>query len=483
MIFTSFAFILFFICFFLLYWFVFNKNLKLQNFLILTGSYFFYAWFDWRFLALLITSSFFSFFIGIYMVKTPIEKHRKILFSIGVIQALGVLIFFKYFNFFINSFIHAFSLFNISINIHILKIILPLGISFYTFRILSYLLDINKGKIAPNTDWILFFSYVAFFPSLISGPIDRSSNLIPQLERIRTFHYSMATDGLRQILWGLFKKTVVADNCAVVTNQVFSNYLSLPASSLLLGLFYFTIQLYADFSGYSDMAIGFARLLGFNITKNFDFPFFSQSLAEFWRKWHISLTSWLTDYIFTPLTIAFRDYGNYGLSMAILINFTAIGIWHGANWTYILFGLLHGCFLIIFLLRSYTSQKRINKVARNYGPFRKLINIITTFTLVMLSFILFRAESVGQAFHYFINLFSFSLFSIPPSHKYNELIPLLLIFFMLTIEWFGRDKDYAIATLGYTWPRPLRWLFYSSIIFVVAMFMQTGEMTFIYFHF
>ena len=253
-----------------------------------------------------------------------------------------------------------------------------LGISFFTFRTLSYLLDIDKGKIKAEKNWVVFFAYVSFFPSILSGPIDRAKNLIPQLEKKRAFDYNQAIDGLRQILWGLFKKIVIADNCAPFVNQIFNNYQSYPSSSLLLGAFFYAIQIYADFSGYSDMAIGISRLMGFNITKNFDFPFFAQNIAEYWRKWHMSLTSWLTDYVFTPLSIAFRDYGKWGLTFAIIINFTIIGIWHGPNWTYVLFGFLHGCYFIPLILRGTMNKK--NKIAKGklFPSFRELINMLAT---------------------------------------------------------------------------------------------------------
>ena len=273
MLFNSITFAVFFVGFFLLYWLAFKQNLKLQNILLLAGSYVFYAWWDWRFLSLLIGSSALNYYLGIFIAKSENNKRRRFLLFIGLLQGIGGLIFFKYYNFFITSFASAFSIFNFHIEVRTLQLILPLGISFYTFRTISYLLDIDKGKIKPVTDIVVFFSYVAFFPSLISGPIDRAKLLIPQLEKERVFDYSGITDGMRQVLWGLFKKIVVADNCAAITNQIFSNYENLPASSLVLGALFYSFQLYADFSGYSDMAIGIARMLGFNITKNFNFPF------------------------------------------------------------------------------------------------------------------------------------------------------------------------------------------------------------------
>jgi alginate O-acetyltransferase complex protein AlgI len=354
MIFNSAPFFIFFTAFFLLYWLVFNRNLKLQNLLILTGSYVFYAWWDWRFLFLLAGYSLLNFLLGLYMGRVKSQRAKNWLMYTGVIAGLGSLLYFKYSNFFITSLLGIFP----RLDIHTIQLILPLGISFYTFRTLSYLFDIHKGKMQPTTNWVAFFAFVAFFPCLLSGPVDKAKTLLPQLQAKRNFNYTNAADALRQILWGLFKKIVIADNLSLVTNNVYDNYLHLPGSTLLIGIVYFAIQLYADFSGYSDMAIGIARLLGFNITRNFDYPFFAQNIAEFWRKWHISLTSWLTEYVFTPLSITFRDYDKWGLVMAIMINFTLIGIWHGANWTFVLFGILHGFYYIPLIIKGTLNKKK-----------------------------------------------------------------------------------------------------------------------------
>ena len=352
MIFNSVLFFVFFGIFFLIYHFVFNNNLKAQNFFLLIGSYVFYGWMDGKLLYFIIGASVLNFILGFYIEKQQQYLKRKVLLYIGLLQGIGGLFFFKYYNFFIESFNHLFQSFGVNISMKTLNFIVPLGISFFTFRTISYLLDIYKGKIQATKDWIVFLNYISFFPTVLSGPIDKSNTFIPQLEKQRKFNYDLITDGFRQIIWGLFKKTVIADNCALITNQIFADYEILPASSLLLGAFLYTIQIYADFSGYSDMAIGVSKLLGFNVSKNFDYPFFSQNIAEFWRKWHISLTTWLTEYVFTPLSIIFRDFNKLGLVFSILINFTIIGIWHGANWTYILFGFLHGSYFIPLILKQ-----------------------------------------------------------------------------------------------------------------------------------
>jgi alginate O-acetyltransferase complex protein AlgI len=478
MVFNSFAFVYFFLVFFFLYWFVLKKSLKLQNLLILAGSYFFYAWSDWRLLSYLIVASAVNYFLGIYISKTENLKKRKLLLWLGMIQGVGGLFYFKYFNFFIISFQEAFASIHIDLNIHTLKIIVPIGISFFTFKTISYLLDVDKGKMKASNDWVVFFGYVAFFPSLLSGPIDKAKMFIPQLEKKRTFNNDEAVDGMKQILWGLFKKLVVADNCSPITNQIFETYQQQPASALVYGAFLYTIQLYADFSGYTDMAIGFSRLIGFKITKNFDFPLFAQNIAEFWRKWHISLTSWLTEYVFTPLNIAFRDYGNAGIILAIIINFAIIGMWHGANWTYLVFGLLHGFYYIPLILRGSMNKKKKIAKGKLFPTFRQAINIAATFILVMLTFIFFRAESVSQAITYIGDMFSKSILTKVDIKLFTFIwVPVLII-----VEWLGRDQNYAIEHTFSGSSKFIRWAMYFAIAIVIFLFAGKGDQ-FIYLQF
>lgn len=483
MLFNSIPFAVFFVVFFALYWVVFKQSLKLQNLLLLAGSYFFYAWWDWRFLSLLAGSSILNYYLGIFIAKSTNERDRRLLLITGLLQGIGGLLFFKYYNFFITSFADAFSIFNIKLEVRTLQLILPLGISFYTFRTISYLLDIDKGKIKPTTDPVVFFSYVAFFPSLISGPIDRSKLLIPQLEKKRTFEYSQVTDGMRQVLWGLFKKIVVADNCAAITNQIFDNYVNLPASSLVLGAVFYSFQLYADFSGYSDMAIGFARMLGFNITKNFNFPFFAQNIAEYWRKWHISLTSWLTDYVFTPLSISFRDYGKAGLILAILLNFVVVGLWHGANWTFIWFGFLHGCYFVPLIIRGTMNKKKKIQPKNILPSFLEFRNILLTFILVTIANIIFRSDSMSYALNYFKHIFSVSVFSYPLfTNRISALISLIFSCVLLLFEWLQRDKNHALEFSDSRPPKLIRWAIYYTIGIVIIWYGGYQE-TFIYFQF
>ncbi len=481
MIFNSLFFLVFFIAFFLLYWFVFDKSVKHQNIILLLGNYTFYAWADWRFLFLLIGVSALNYVLGVYIEKET--KHKQLLLYIGLLQGIGCLAFFKYYNFFIASFNDAIHSLNVNVNLQTLNIIIPLGISFFTFRTISYILDVDKGKIEATKDWVVFFNYVSFFPSVLSGPIDKAKLFVPQLEKKRDFDSSQAVDGMRQILWGLFKKVLIADNCASFSNQIFENYQTLPASSIILGSFFYTIQVYADFSGYSDMAIGFSRLIGFNVTKNFDFPFFSQNIAEYWRKWHISLTSWLTEYVFTPLSISFRDLGKLGLILAIVINFTIIGIWHGANWTYVLFGFLHGCYFIPLIIKGTMNKKKKIAKEKPLPSINELTNIIGTFILVMLTLVLFRSDTISQAFQYYSSLLSFSLFSKPiiPDQNY-AILTLFFIALMFITEWIQRDKEHGLdirlvksAFIRYS-------IYYALLILTFTLGVPNGNQ-FIYFQF
>jgi len=486
MIFNSFEFVVFFSIFFILYWFVANRHLRLQNLLLLLAGYIFYAWADFRFLSYLVGISLLNFYLGMYIEKTTNATAKKWLLYAGLLQGIGGLMYFKYFNFFISSFKSAFQSLGINLNVHTLNIIIPLGISFFTFRTISYVIEIYKEKITASRDWVVFFTYVSFFPCILSGPIDRPQKLIPQLEKERVFNNSQATDGLRQILWGLFKKIVIADNCASFTNNVFDNFHTIPASALLIGAFFYTIQLYADFSGYTDMAIGIARLIGFNITRNFNYPFYSQNIAEYWRKWHMSLTSWLTDYVFTPLSIALRDYGKAGIIIAIIINFTICGIWHGANWTYVLFGFLHGCYFIPIILRgTLNKKKRIVKGQLLPSPV-EFVNMVATFLLVMFTLVIFRSESIGQAFQYFGSMFSMSIFTVPSLsifdiHGSKVIIIAFFIFLMLIAEWLQREKEYGLQ-ISNVKRSFLRWGIYYGLIVLILVFIDKQE-TFIYLQF
>lgn len=481
--FTSLTFLIFFALFFLIYWFIAIRSLKMQNLFILLAGYVFYAWADYRLLSYLICVSALNFYLGILIEQSFDSKRRRLFVAIGLLQGIGGLVFFKYLNFFIDSLRDAFSSLGIHLSFQTLNIVAPVGISFFTFRTISYLLDIDKGKIKAARDWVIFFNYVSFFPCILSGPIDRAKNFIPQLGNPRVFNYQQAVDGLRQILWGLFKKIVIADSCAKLTTQIFDQYQTLPASTLVVGPLLFTFQIYADFSGYSDIAIGLGNLLGFRVTKNFAFPLFSQNIAEFWRRWHISLTSWLTEYVFTPLSIAFRDYGQWGLILSILINFLIIGIWHGPNWTYILYGFIHGCFFIPLILRGTIGKNPKIAKGKLLPSFAEFMNVIMTMSLVMLTFILFRSENISDAYHYYGRLFSSSFFTVPiiPNGRNIILSVLPFLSIMLLVEWLQREKDHGLQIDGIRYSF-VRWVIYYSIFLSILQF-NNEEVQFIYYQY
>jgi len=488
MLFTSFPFVVFFTIFFFQYWLLFNKGVTLQNMVLLMGCYFFYAWWDWRYLFLLFMMSLIAFLLGLWIGRARNLAYRGIIVTAGIIISLGSLLVCKYLNFLALLLKDLFQTLGLKSQIHTFNIIVPLGISFYTFRIISYLLDVKNGKIAPTTNWLRFLIYVSFFPCVISGPIDRAGDFLPQLEKRRVFNYAQASDGIRQILWGLFKKVVVADNCLIITNYIFTNFRHMPASALIVGALVYSLQVYADFSGYSDMAIGLASLLGFRVRRNFAYPFFSQNIAEFWRRWHISLTSWLTDYVFTPLSIYFRDYGKLGLTLAIIINFTLIGIWHGANWTFVVFGLINGCFFIPLIIAGKFGRRE--KVSVKGSPFRTLLFTIGTFLIMTMTFIFFRSPTLRDAVDYISNCFSTSVFSPfkieDKATKIVETTSLVVAFMgiivMLTAEWLQKTKEHALQISAIK-SFPFRAAIYGGILFLIISFCASKNPDFIYFKF
>jgi len=483
MLFNSLDFAIFLPIVFVLYWFVVSKNLKHQNILIAVASYIFYGWWDWRFLALILFSTLVDYVIGVNLGKEQNLNKRKILLWISILVNLGFLGFFKYYNFFLDNFKSAFTFFGSEINANSLNIILPVGISFYTFQTLSYTIDVYKKRLEPTKDFISFAAFVSFFPQLVAGPIERATNLLPQMLSKRKFEYSEAVDGLKQILWGLFKKVVIADNCATYANYIFDNSSVLSGSTLLLGAIFFTFQIYGDFSGYSDIAIGTSRLFGFNLMQNFAFPYFSRDIAEFWRRWHISLSTWFRDYLYIPL--GGSRGGTWMKVRNTFIIFIVSGFWHGANWTFIVWGALNALYFLPLLLTKRNRQNMEVVAGDSYFPSIKEIGQMSlTFSLTVIAWIFFRANSVGHAVDYLSEIFSTSLFTIP---YYNGLgvalstIIILLIFIL--IEWIGREGEFAIQNLNFLKTRFIRWVVYILIIFAIAMFMQTNETPFIYFQF
>ncbi len=484
MLFNSIDFAIFLPIVFILYWFVTQKKLKLQNLLLLVASYIFYGWWDWRFLSLIIFSSFVDYFIGVALSKTKISKKRKLLLLASILVNLGFLGFFKYYNFFLENFVEAFHFFGNPINPQGLSVILPVGISFYTFQTLSYSIDVYRQKLKPTKDIVAFFAFVSFFPQLVAGPIERATNLLPQFYKKRTFDYTSAVDGMRQILWGIFKKVVIADNAATYANQIFNNYEDYNGSTLFLGALFFTFQIYGDFSGYSDIAIGTARLFGFDLKQNFAFPYFSRDIAEFWRRWHISLSTWFRDYLYIPLG------GSRGSMLMkirnIFIIFLVSGFWHGANWTFVVWGAVNALYFLPLMLLNKNRVHVTDIVAQNsvFPTITEFFQVIITFFITVIAWIFFRAKSLTIAIHYLSKLFSKSLFSIPKFEFMTQaLITIILIIFFMMIEWLGREKQYAIEVLDNSFPKLARWTFYSFIIFLIGMYSQTEETPFIYFQF
>ncbi|RRQ48838.1 MBOAT family protein [Maribacter algicola] len=487
MLFNSLDFAIFLPIVFFLYWFVTNKRLRLQNLLIVVASYLFYGWWDWRFLSLILFSTIIDYSIGRMLLVEDKAIKRKVLLWVSIIVNLGFLGFFKYYNFFLDNFIMAFSFMGKKINASSLDIILPVGISFYTFQTLSYTIDVYKRKLEPTKDFIAFAAFVSFFPQLVAGPIERATHLLPQFYKKRTFDYSKAVDGMRQILWGLFKKVVIADNCAEFANQIFNNSHEMSGSTLAIGALFFTFQIYGDFSGYSDIAIGTSRLFGFDLMRNFAFPYFSRDIAEFWRRWHISLSTWFRDYLYIPL--GGSRGGTWMKVRNTFIIFLISGFWHGANWTFIVWGGLNALYFLPLLLTN-NNRNNLGIVAQGklFPSYKEIIKIAITFTLTVFAWIFFRAENINHAFSIISEIASQSFFTIPNLQlvgleaKAIAVMKIVLIFFFLFIEWMGREDEYALENLVLKRSRFYRWGFYFLLISILFVFSGT-EQQFIYFQF
>jgi D-alanyl-lipoteichoic acid acyltransferase DltB (MBOAT superfamily) len=490
MSFTSVTFAFFLTLVFFLYWFVFNKNLKAQNLLLLISSYIFYGWWDWRFLLLLFFISISNYLIAIQIQKKNSPLFCKSFFALGLLINLSTLIVFKYFNFFSSSFTNLLVLMGFEINLLTLNIILPLGISFYIFLSLSYLIDVYQDKLCAVKNFSNALLSLSFFPIILAGPIQRPISLLPQIEFARKFRYAQASDGLKQILWGLFMKIVIADKSAVHVNVIFSDFTMYSSSTLILGAVLFTVQIYADFGGYSNIAIGTGKLLGFNLMQNFAYPYFARDMREFWRRWNISLTTWFRDYVFLPTAYSLSRKSQSARSnflksdffiyiVGISITWTLTGLWHGANFTFINWGAIQGFFLIVYHL-TIKPKKKLLKHLNISNNNSALIFFETFATLIIITFswIFFRADNVGHALNYLSEIFSLSSFMIP------EIRPNIIFFIILffVIEWLGRSQEYAIAAFDNKLPKPLRWVIYYSII-IIILYYAGKEEQFIYFQF
>ena len=501
MLFNSIQFALFLPIVFLLYWFVFDRFIskskyqsRLQNAFVVVASYVFYGWWDWRFLLLIAFTSFCSWGSGMLMQKVEnqqidsistegdksleiilLQRKKKLITTANIVLNLLILAVFKYYDFFVTEFAQ---LFNIPTEGLLLKVILPVGISFYTFQALSYSIDVYRGKIEPTKDIIAFFAFISFFPQLVAGPIERATNLLPQFLRKREFNYDTAVDGMRQILWGLFKKIVVADNCAVYVDQVFSNYTNQTGSTLLLGVVFFAFQLYCDFSGYSEIAIGTAKLFGIRLMRNFNNPYFATSFADYWKRNHISLTTWFMDYVYYPLIGSSDKLWYWNLCM--IVTFLLSGMWHGAGWTFLLWGLYQGVFIVISMNLSRSRKRFEKKHHLKNNRLYEFFTMFVTFFIVCIGLVLFRAESIGQAWNFICEIFNTSLFEMPFMYVGTKK-RLLLVAIMLVLEWISRKKEHALQ-YNSNMPSWLAWICSLAIALIMLEFAGNSQ-SFIYFQF
>lgn len=508
MLFNSIQFAIFLPIVFIIYWLLRN-HLKLQNAFVVVASYLFYGWWDWRFLILIALTSFCSWGSGLLIAKSQwvraergennaegLRGGQNVIFAnkfwltANIVLNLGILATFKYYDFFVSEFG---ALFGVSTESLLLRIILPVGISFYTFQALSYSIDVYRENIKPTKDIIAFFAFISFFPQLVAGPIERATNLLPQFLQKRTFSYEQGVDGMRQILWGLFKKIVIADNCATYVDQVWSTYDTQSGSTLLLAAILFTFQIYGDFSGYSDIAIGTAKLFGIKLMRNFNNPYFSRDIAEFWRRWHISLTTWFRDYVYIPLGGSRPNVVEGGKrkveskkKLIIIRNtfviFLLSGFWHGANWTFIAWGAYHAVLFLPLILLGM-NRKYTNQVAegRWLPTWKETGQIMLTFMLAVVGWIIFRAETISQALEILIGICSTSIFTIPSAGITRMIPTLILIVIMLLVEWLHRGKEHSFE-ISYLHP-VLRVVIIVVLVESVLFFLPATPSQFIYFQF
>ena len=468
MLFTSYEFFLFLPLTFALYWLL-RKKLRWQNLLVVGASYLFYGWWDWRFLLLIAFTTLCSYASGLLITKT---RWRKAALWGNIGLNLGILGLFKYYDFFATELAHLLGCSGDSVMLHL---ILPVGISFYTFQALSYSIDVYRGKMEPTRDVVAFFAYVSFFPQLVAGPIERATNLLPQFLKERKFDYAMAVDGVRQMLWGFFKKVVVADNCAVFVDEVWGNIGAYGSLDLAVAAALFSIQIYCDFSGYSDIAIGCAKLFGIRLMRNFNVPYFSRDIAEFWRRWHISLTTWFRDYVYIPL--GGSRVAKWKVVRNTFVIFLVSGLWHGANWTFLAWGAFHAClFLPLILLgknRKYTDTIAEGRCLPNL---KELGQMILTFVLAALGWVLFRSQSIGEAIDFYVGLTNGSIAGFNPPMRAIAFVAVLLV-----VEWLQRGRGHGLDMNGVR-SGVVRYSCYLTVLAVIFMYGVFNE-TFIYFQF
>ncbi len=478
MLFNSFEFLIFLPIVFLLYWFVFNRTLRWQNGLILLASYFFYGWWSYQFLGLLALSTLLDYLYG-FWVASPNRKKAKLFLWLSVINNLGILCVFKYYNFFAVQFQQGFELLGLHTHPMMLELALPIGISFYTFHGMSYVFDIYRGQQKTVSNFVDYAMFVSFFPLLVAGPIERANHLLPQIQKRRQFNYQQAIQGTRLILWGLFKKVVIADTLAETVNTVFQNYQDYNGITLITGAIAFSFQIYGDFSGYSDIAIGTAKLFGFELLSNFKFPYFSRDIAEFWRRWHISLSSWFRDYLYIPL-----GGSKSGKARAVrntFIIFIVSGFWHGASWNFIVWGFMHACAFLPLLIMNKNRKHVTDVVAQNrqWPNLKELWQMGTTFVFVTLAWVFFRADNITIAIDYLKRMMGSLLHS--PSQIFElgvSKMVFVYIFVLLGGDWYLRRNEREISI-----KQPWVEFIISALLIILILFNIYRETTFIYFQF
>ena len=448
MVVNSISFLIFFVVVFIVYYLpVCRSHPRYQNTWLLLVSYFFYGYADWRMIPLLLGATLVFWLLGAWLRHEMDQRHARNasrITSLSVVLGIGVLVYFKYLNFFADSFATLLQAIGFQVSWSTLNIILPIGVSFFTFKLISYVIEIHREHIQPCENWVEFATYISFFPTILSGPIDRPNQFLPQLQRTHLLDYPMAVDGCRQILWGMFTKMCIADNLAMITDQAWTGYSSISSTALLAAALLYPIQLYADFDGYSNMAIGVGKVLGFHVARNFNHPFLARNMAEFWRRWHMSLTSWITDYVFMPLNIAFREMGNWGISLAALINLLVIGFWHGANWTYGAFGLYHGLlFIPLVFSGAFGKKKKLKTNAHGLPLSKDFLKMLGTYGLVTIGLAVFRAPDIAQAYGFLEALCTNGLSGASLIDNYGKLYCLFGIV-VLAMEWIQRDREHGL---------------------------------------
>ncbi|MGX8712357.1 MAG: MBOAT family O-acyltransferase [bacterium] len=468
MLFSSIEFFVFLPLVFALYW-VLNRHTRWQNLLVVAASYVFYGWWDWRFLLLIAFTSACSYVSGLIIEH---GRWRKTALWGNIIINLAILGLFKYYDFFAAELATLLGCNGDRVMLHL---ILPVGISFYTFQALSYSIDIYRGKMEPTRDVVAFFAYVSFFPQLVAGPIERATNLLPQFQRQRQFDYGLAVDGVRQMLWGFFKKVVVADNCAVYVDDIWNNISGESSLNLVMAAVLFSIQIYCDFSGYSDIAIGCAKLFGIRLMRNFKVPYFSRDIAEFWRRWHISLTTWFRDYVYIPL--GGSRVSKWKVVRNTFVIFLVSGLWHGANWTFLAWGAFHALLFLPLILMGKNRKYTDIVAADHWLPsIKELGQMLLTFILAALGWILFRSQSIGEAICFIGGIFAGGL-----GGANFPMRTLCFVALLIVVEWLQRNREHGMSMDGVK-NGVVRYICYFAVLAIIFIYGVFNE-TFIYFQF